>query len=55
MYIRDSGNFVISVVLDFKKAFDTVDNKLLLSILDFYVLEEFHMNGSNHILVKKIK
>ena len=26
----DSGNFVISVLLDFKKAFDTVDHKILL-------------------------
>ena len=32
----DSGNFVISVFLDFKKAFDTADQKILLSKLDFY-------------------
>ena len=32
----DSGNFVISVFLDFKKPFDTVDHKILLSKLDFY-------------------
>ena len=32
----DSGNFVISVFLDFKKASDTVDHKIVLSKLDFY-------------------
>ena len=32
----DSGNSVISVFLDFKKAFDTVDHKILLSKFDFY-------------------
>ena len=51
----DSGNFVISVFLDFKKAFDTVDHKILFSKLDFHGIEEFHMNGLNHILVKEIK
>ena len=32
----DSRNFVISVFLDFKKAFDTVDHKILMSKFDFY-------------------
>ena len=32
----DSGNFVISVFLDFKKAFATVDHKILLSKFNFY-------------------
>ena len=41
----ESGNFVISVFLDFKKAFDTVDHKILLSKFDFSELEEFHMKG----------
>ena len=50
-----SGNFVISVFLDFKKAFDTVDHEMLLSKLDFYGIEEFHMNGLNYILVTEIK
>ena len=39
IYVRqhiDSGNFVISVFLDFKKTFDTVDHKIILSKLDFY-------------------
>ena len=34
----DSGNFVISVFLDFKKAFDTVDHKILVSKFDFYLI-----------------
>ena len=34
---KDSGNFVISVFLDFKKAFDTVD----VSKLDFYGMRSF--------------
>ena len=33
---KDSGDFVISVFLNFKKAFDTVDHKILLSKFDFY-------------------
>ena len=34
----DSGNFVFCkiCILTFKKAFDTVDHKILLSKLDFY-------------------
>ena len=32
----DSGNFVISVFLDFKKVFNTVERKILMSKLDFY-------------------
>ena len=50
-----SGNFVISVFLDFKIVFDTVDHKIYCQNLIFIELEEFHMNGLNHILVKEIK
>ena len=32
----DSGNFFISVFFDFKKAFDIVDHKILLSNFDFH-------------------
>ena len=33
---NDSGNLVISVTLDFKKTFGTVDHKILLSKFAFY-------------------
>ena len=32
----DSGNFVISIFREFKNTFNTVDNKISLSKLDFY-------------------
>ena len=32
----DSGHVVISVFLKFKKAFNTVDSKIVLSKLDWY-------------------
>ena len=52
----DSGNFVISVFLDFKKAFDIqLIKKIYCQNSIFTELEEFHMNGLNHILVKEIK
>ena len=31
----NSGNFVVSIFLDFKIAFDRVDQKIILSKLDF--------------------
>ena len=51
----ESGNFVISVFLDFKKAFDTVDHKILLSKFDFDGIRGVSHEGLNHILVKEIK
>ena len=51
----DSGNFIISVFLDFKKAFDTVDHKILLSKFDFYGIRGISHDGLNNILVKEIK
>ena len=45
----DLGNFVISIFLDFKKAF------LSVRLRKRSELEEFHMNGLNHIFVKEIK
>ena len=54
----DSGNFVISVFLDIKKAFDKVDHKILLSKFDFCgitgVLHEWlksYLSGRNQITV----
>ena len=54
----DSGNFVISGFLDFKKAFDTVDHKILLSKFDFFgirgVSHEWlnsHLSERNQITV----
>ena len=51
----DSGNFVISVFLDFKKAFDTADHKILWLKLGFHGFRGVSLNGLNHILVKEIK
>ena len=48
IYVRqhvDSSNFVISVFLDFKRAFDTVDHKKIYGQnLILMKLEEFYMN-----------
>ena len=43
----DSGNFVSSVSLDFKKAFDTVDHKILLS--------KFYFNGIREVSYECVK
>ena len=46
----DSGNLVIPVFLDFKNAFDTFEYIFFNQNLIFTELEEFHINGLNHIL-----
>ena len=51
----DSGNFVISVFLDFKKRSIKLITKFYYQNYIFTELEEFHMNDLNHILVKEIK
>ena len=51
----DSGNFVISVFLDFKKRSIQLITKFYFLNLIFMELEDFDMNGLNHILVKEIK
>ena len=52
----DSDNFVISVFSDFKKAFDAVDHKILLSKSDFYGIRGVsHEWLKSYILVKEIK
>ena len=52
----DSGNFVISVFLYFKKAFDTVDHKIVLSKLDFYGIRGVsHEWLKSYLIVKEIK
>ena len=49
----DSVNFVISVFLDFKKAFDTVDHKILFSKLIFYRIKRVsHEWLKSHLSVK---
>ena len=46
----DSDNFVISVFLDFKKAFGTVDHKILLSKFDFYGIRGVSHEWLNYII-----
>ena len=51
----DSGNFSISVFLDSKTVFDTVDHKILLSKLDFYGIRGVSHEWLKSILEKEIK
>ena len=58
MTSTDSGNLVISVFLDFRKAFDTAGHKILFSILDFYGIRgvshewlKSYLSGRNQIIV----
>ena len=51
----DSGNFVISVFLDFKKRSIQLITKFYCQNSIFMELEEFHMNLLNHILAKEMK
>ena len=43
----DSGNFVIFVLFDFKKSFDAVDEKKIISKFDFY-----RIRGVSHVWLK---
>ena len=54
-YSIESGNFVIYVFLNFKKAFYTVDHKILLSKLDFYGIRGVSHEWLKSYLSKEIK
>ena len=47
----NNGEFMISVLLDFKKAFDTVDHDILQGKLHKLVLEEWNMTGLDLICI----
>ena len=53
----DQGNHAMTIILDLRKAFDTVNRSISLSKLSIYtmVFKILISNGLNHTLVKESK
>ena len=49
--VFNNGEFMISVLLDFKKAFDTVDHDILLGKLHKLGIGEWNMTGLDLICI----